>query len=192
MIFMKIHVKIMKTGLNLARTVDLHNYRAINQCSIPFSCTTRLILSEGNLTENPSFISDLPRLFSPIQITELVVSNKELQLEKLFLFLHHFPNIQFLTIPTSTLYLSSPQSETNRLIFDKNNIIKVIIVNQCTLEDIRILIRICPYLQSLEIEVEKENLELVVRFFITKKYNTKSSRPISETFEVQEYYFLAT
>ncbi len=89
-------------------------------------------------------------------------------MENLFLFLHHFPNIQFLTIPTSTLYLSSPQSETNRLIFDKNNIIKVIIVNQCTLEDIRILIRICPYLQSLEIEVEKENLELVVRFLLLK------------------------
>jgi hypothetical protein len=138
-----------------------------------------LILSEGNITQNPSFIYDLTRIFSPVQITELVIFNTELQLEKLLLFLHHFPNIQSLTIPTSTLYLSSPQSETNRLSFNKNNITKVIIVNQCTMEDIQVLIRVCPYLRSLEVEVEKENVQLIVRFLLLKTANRNRQHRLS-------------
>jgi hypothetical protein len=157
----------------------LHNYQAITQYSIQFPRTTRLILSEGNITQNPSFIYDLTRLFSPVQIAELVIFNTELQLEKLVLFLHYFPNIQALTTLTSTPYLSLPQSETNCLSCNKNNIIKVIIVNLCTLEDIQILIRVCPYLQSLEVEVETESLQLIVRFLLLKTTNRNRQHRLS-------------
>jgi hypothetical protein len=127
-----------------------------------------LILSEGNITLNPSFIFDLTRIFSPIQLIELVISDEQLRLEQLLLLLHYFSNIKSLTIPTSALNLSAPQSETNRLIFNTNNINKVTILNRCTLEDIQILNRFCPHLQSLEIEVEKEKLELILRFLLLR------------------------
>jgi hypothetical protein len=120
------------------------------------------------MTQNPSFIFDLTRIFSPTQLTELIISDEKFRLEQLLLLLHHFPNIQLLAIPTSTLNLSSPQSETNRLIFNINNINKVILHNRCTLEDIQILIRFCPDLQCLEIEVEKEKLELIIHFLLLK------------------------
>jgi hypothetical protein len=59
-----------ETGINLARKVDLHSYRAM---TLQFPRTTQLILSEGNITRNPSFILDLTHVFSPTQLTELVV-----------------------------------------------------------------------------------------------------------------------
>jgi len=134
-----------------------------------------LILSEGNIIQNSSFIIDLTRIFSPTQLIELVISDEQLRLEQLLLLLHYFSNIRSLTIPTSTLNLSSPQSETNRLTFDINNVGKVTMLNRCTLEDIQILHRFCPHLQSLEIEVEKEKLELILRFLLLRN-TTRNNR----------------
>jgi hypothetical protein len=142
--------------------------------NLQFPRAARLTFSEGNISRNPSFIFDLTHIFFPLQLTELVISDEELRLEQLFLLLHHFPNIQLLTIPTSTLNLSSPQSETKRLTFNTNNIKRVTILNRCTLEDVQILNRFCPYLQSLEIEVEREELELVLRFLLLR--NTTRNR----------------
>ncbi len=149
-----------ETDVNLAREVDLHSYQATK---LRFPRATRLILSEGN----PSFISDLTDLFIPKQLTELVISDEQLRLEQLLFLLHHFPTIQILTIPTSILNLSS----TNRLKFTTNNLRKVTILNRCTLEDIQILHRFCSYLQSLDIEVEKDKLELIVRFLLLRNSN---------------------
>ncbi|CAF3087611.1 unnamed protein product [Rotaria sp. Silwood2] len=164
-----------ETCLNLACEVDLHNYSSITSYSIQFPRTNRLILSGENINENPSVIFDLTRLFLPTQLTELVISDKTIRLEQLQFFLDHFPNIKSLTIPTSVLYLCSPQSETKRLIFNKNNIIKINLINQCTLEDIQILNRFCPYLHSLEIEVDKDNLELILHFLL-KIYTNQNHR----------------
>ncbi len=147
-------------GVNLAREVDLHSYRTTK---LRFPRTTQLILSEGN----PLFISDLIDLFSPKQLIELAISDDQLRLEQLLFLLHHFSTIQFLTIPTSILNLSS----TNSLKFSANNLNKVTILNRCTLEDIQILHRFCPYLQDLDIEVEKEKLELIIRFLLLRNSN---------------------
>ncbi|CAF3989158.1 unnamed protein product [Rotaria sordida] len=155
-----------ETGFNLAYEVDLHNYSSIIPYSIKFLRTNRLILSGENINENPSFIFDLTHIFLPTQLTELIISDKTIRLEQLQLFLHYFPNIKLLKIPTSILYLCSPQSETKRIIFNKNNIIKINLINQCTLEDIQILNRFCPYIHSLEIETDKENLELILYFLL--------------------------
>ncbi|CAF0796275.1 unnamed protein product [Adineta steineri] len=160
-----------ETGVNLADEVNFYNYQTLAQYPIQFTQTTRLNFSQGDITQNPLFISDLTHLFCPSKITELIISNEKFRFEHLLLLLHQFPNIQFLTIPQNILYLSLPQTDTNRLIINKNKIMKVTILNQCTLEDIQILLRWCPNLQSLDIEIEKENLQLIIYFLLSK--NTK-------------------
>ncbi|CAF2052510.1 unnamed protein product [Rotaria magnacalcarata] len=160
-----------ETGFNLANEVDLHNYSAIIQNSIDFPRTNRLILSGENMIENPSNIFDLTRGFSPTKLTELSIQDKTLRLEHLLLLLNYFPNIQSLTIPTTILSLNSPLSENNRLTFNKNNILKINLLDRSTLEDIQILNRFCLYLNSLEIEADHENLELILRFLLRTSVN---------------------
>lgn len=123
------------------------------------------------MTQSISCVNYLTRVFSSTQLTELIISDENFRFEHLLLILQNFPNIQFLTIPISILYLSSPQSETNRLTINRNKILKVTILNQCSLEDIQILLRFCPCLQNLEIEVEKENLELILHFLLLRNTN---------------------
>lgn len=128
-------------------------------------------------------------MFSPIYLTELIISDEQFRLEQLLLLLHHFPNIHLLTISTNNLNLSLPQSETNRLMFNTNNIHKVTILNRCTLEDIQILYRFCPYLQNLEIEVEKEKLELIIHFLLMKNSIRNHRNQLSKNFYSKNIIF---
>ena len=181
--------------VNLAGEVNLHSYSAVARSSVQFPKTKRLILSQENSIQNSSFILDLTRVFSPVQLTELVILDGNLRLEQLLSLLYHFPHLQSLTIPTSILNLSSPQSEINRLTFNKNNLVKIALMDLCTLEDIQILTRFCPYLQSLEVEAEKENLDLILGFLLLKNPNQNHqnrlltcSRSKDIIFWQREYY----
>lgn len=171
----------LENGSILASEVDLHRYSLAPLVSIKFPKTNRLILSEKIPTQSSSLIFDLKRIFSSAQLTELVISDKNLRLEQLLLFLHHFSNIKTLTIPTTILYLNSPQSETNRLIFNKNHIMKINLLNRCTLEDIQILNRFCPYVQSLDVETENDNIEVILRFLLQINTNRNHRRRLSKT-----------
>ncbi|CAF3512724.1 unnamed protein product [Rotaria sp. Silwood1] len=168
-----------ETGLNLAHEVALHNYSSITSYSIQFPRINRLILSGDNINQSPSFIFDLTRIFLPIQLRTLIISDNSIRLEQLQLFLDHYPNIQSLTIPTSILYLYSPQSETKRLIFNKYNIININLINQCTLEDIQILNRFCPYIHNLEIQTDKDNIELILHFLLRINTNRNCQNRLS-------------
>ena len=154
-----------ETGVNDACEVDLHRYGSTN---LHFPRATQLILSEGNLSDTPSLIPNLIHLFLPTQLTELLIFDEQLRFEHLLSLIRHFPNIQFLTIHTSILNLSSPQSGTSRLQIPINNLIRVNVFNRCTLEDIQILHRLCPYWQNLEIEVEKDLLEPAINFLLLR------------------------
>ncbi|CAF3519024.1 unnamed protein product [Rotaria sp. Silwood1] len=168
-----------ETGVNLAHEVDLHNYSSITSYSIQFPRINQLILSGDNINQSPSFIFDLTRIFLPIQLRTLIISDNSIRLEQLQLFLDHYPNIQSLTIPTSILYLYSPQSETKRLIFNKYNIININLINQCTLEDIQILNRFCPYIHNLEIQTDKDNIELILHFLLRINTNRNCQNRLS-------------
>ena len=51
----------------------------------------------------------------------------------------------------------------------ENSIVNVTIRGPCTIQQIRLLIRLCPRVKSLEIEVDEEQLEPVVRFLLLAK-----------------------
>lgn len=152
-------------GVNLACEVDLHRYE---KSHVQFLRATRLILSEGYFRDTSALISNLTHLVLPTQLTELMIFDEQLRFEQLLSLIHHFPNIQFLTIRTNILNLSSPQSRTTSLQIPMNNLLKVTVLNRCTLEDIQILHRFCPYWQSLEVEVDKDLLEPVIQFLLIR------------------------
>lgn len=145
--------------------MDLHRYES---SKVQFLRATRLILSEGTFLDTSSFISNLTHLVLPTQLTELMIFDEQLRFEQLLSLIHHFPNIQFLTIRTNILNLSSPRSRKTCSQIPTNNLLKVTVLNRCTLEDIQILHRFCPYWQSLEVEVDKDLLESVIHFLLIR------------------------
>lgn len=135
-----------------------------------------MTLSGKNIIGSPSFISKLTDKFSPIKLTELFLMDNSLRLEQLLLLLNLFPNIQVLTIPTSILYLNSPQTDKNRLMMNKNHLSKINLLNQCNLADLQILHRFCPYVNSLEIETDDECLEMILHFLLRMNTNQNQNQ----------------
>ncbi|CAF0742588.1 unnamed protein product [Adineta ricciae] len=175
-------------GLNLASEVNFYNYDLIVPNLIQFPRITRVSLCEGDENEIHSLIIRLPRLFPSEKLTELIISDENFLFEHLLSLSTCFPNLQSLTIPKNILYLSSPQSSTNQLTIPPNKILKVTITNQCMLDDIQILLRFCPLLQSLEIEVEHDNLHSIICYLLWKSTNRIRQNRLSTSVQIKNLH----
>ncbi|UJR14501.1 hypothetical protein I4U23_001497 [Adineta vaga] len=182
-------IQATPTSLNLASDIHFHSYEPITEDGTQFSRVTRLTLSDGDQTQIFSFIFQLPQLFPALQLTELIITDNNFRFEHLLSFSNHFPNLQSLTIPKTILYLSSPQSQTNQLTMNRNTILEVTILNQCILDDIQILLRFCPTIQSLDIEVDLENLQIILYYLLWKYTNRTHKDRQSPSIHLKNHHF---
>ena len=153
-----------ETGLNLARTICIKDSEAINQCTIHCPRATRLVLADGDIRNCPSFLGHLSQRMRLDCLIKLVINCEQLRFEELILFLDHLINLRSLTIPTSILYLSSPEPKRDRVRLSNSTIKEITLADQCTFQDIHILMHSFRGLQSLTLSVENQTLELMVRY----------------------------
>jgi len=64
-------------------------------------------------------------------------------------------------------YLSIQQSETFRLVSDTNVITNIIIKEKCTLEEIQLVVTLCPRLEHLTIRVPIDFFELTLQLLLS-------------------------
>jgi hypothetical protein len=57
------------------------------------------------------------------------------------------------------------------LLSNKNRILNVTIRGRCKIQQIHVLMTICPRVKCLEIEIEEDQLELIIRYLLFKKTN---------------------
>ena len=154
-------------GLNFAKRVNIDDYRAVTNCSLQFPYATELCLWGAGARGNFSFIADLSQLFQFSKLTHLSIQCPDFGLTQLVEFLNDLPNLHSLTLFTHTSYLT-----TDGLIQSfsaKNSIQSLVVRGRCTFDQVYLFIHLCPRVKSIELDIEEEQIETILRFLLTGK-----------------------
>jgi hypothetical protein len=175
LIFRSIHpLKYRSTEILLQRqrekTVELVRQIVISDPSMAVNYTyrlphlTRLTLTGTHYKRNDSFISDLRCIVPLTQVTELVLVCDSFRMNQLIELLHLAFNLRLLTL-LATIRCPISDEDTIR---SMNHESKEDMPNRglLTLKHVQALMRVCPRLQSLEMTVNENYLELIVRFLL--------------------------
>ena len=146
--------------------MNIDDYRAATNCSLQFPCATELSLWGKGARGNFSFLADLSHMFHFAALTHFSVQCPDFGLAQLIELLNHLPNLHSLTLYANTSYLSDELFQFDSM---ENRIVNVTIRGPCTIQQIRLLIRLCPRVKCLEIEVDEEQLEPIVRSLLLEK-----------------------
>jgi len=100
-----------------------------------------------------------------LQITELHIKKNELSVDQLIQILCLLPHLQSLTL-ANILSLGSKRTD----VLSRNNRITKLIIDddECQFKHVRFLIHLFPRLEYLEISIDENNLEKILRFLLSK------------------------
>ncbi len=153
-------------GINFARRVNIDDYRAATNCSLQFPYATELSLWGKGARGNFSFIADLSHMFHFSKLTHFSVQCPDFGLSQLIEVLNHLPNVYSLILYANTSYLSGEQIQS---VSKKNRIVNVTVRGRCQIQQIHVLMNLCPGVKCLEIETQEDQLELIIRFLFLGK-----------------------
>ena len=160
--------------LNLAKEIQIYHGEAVHRSVMFCPRATSLIFSDEHFSDYSSLLVTLSYRINPQQLLQLVLDSEQLRFEHLLIFLNHLVNLEILTIPTTILYLASPQSKAHSLHFINTKIKQLILLNLCQFQDIHIVTRFFHCLQSLEIEVTTEGLPTIISYLFHDHYRQSS------------------
>jgi hypothetical protein len=125
---------------------------------------TRLILTGTLYKTSDSFISDLSCMVPLTQVTELVLVCDSFRMNQLIELLHLASNLRLLTLLASTCCPISDEDTIRSSNYESNEDMP----NRglLTRKHVQALMRACPCLQSLEMTVNENYLEQIVRFLL--------------------------
>ncbi|CAF1152145.1 unnamed protein product [Adineta steineri] len=164
--------KLYKSNnINFARHLILEGCLKTNQYSIQFPRATKLTLKDDNIPKNSLFINDMKSIIPLLQITELSIKDNVLTINQFIEILCLFPNVQTLTL-SNKIQLGSKRTNTRQLLSRNNRITHLIIDDdECQFVYIDFLIDLFPHLEYLEISLDENHLEEILRFlFLKLKY----------------------
>ncbi|CAF1419559.1 unnamed protein product [Rotaria magnacalcarata] len=175
-------------GKNLARRVNIDDYRAATNCSLQFPYANELSLWGRGAKGNFSFLADLSHMFNFSKLTHFSVQCPDFGLSQLIELLKHLPNIHSLMLYANTSYLSSEQVQPVCFLSNENRITNVTIRGRCTIQQVHLLMNFCPRVKCLEIEIDEDQLESVVRFLLLgKTIHMQIDSPKSKTLLLREF-----
>ena len=152
--------------------LDVQSEETAKNCQYYFPSTTKLTFYENFKPTHQCLLTLLKSIIPLNKLTALAMFSAELCIEEFFKLLIASPHIQTLvffgqsTVKINAL-LSQP-TETFRLATDHNRITNVDVQRRNLIENIQFLIRLCPRMQQLTIEVHKSEIETVVQSVLSK------------------------
>jgi hypothetical protein len=120
-------------------------------------------------------------MFNFSKLTNFSVQCPDFGLAQLIEVLNHLPNVHSLILYANTSYLSGEQIQSIDFLSNKNRIVNVTIRGRCKIQQIHVLMNICPRVKCLEIEIEEDQLELIVRFLLLDKTTNNNHLDCSKT-----------
>ena len=114
-------------------------------------------------------------MFHFSKLTHFSVQCPDFGLAQLIEVLNHLPNVHSLILYANTSYLSVEQIQSVHFLSNQNRITNVTIRGRCTIQQIHLLMNLCPRVKCLEIETEEDQLELIIRFLLFEKVNNIQS-----------------
>jgi hypothetical protein len=136
--------------------------------SIYFPNTTELTIYDYIDQSFDSISATLDRIIPLIQLTKLNIQCQNFCFGKVIDLLYFSPNIQTLILNsishTKINALSIQQSITFQSVSNTNKILNVRIEQNCTMENVKLIIELCPRLQYLAINIDYNVIHLFTEF----------------------------
>lgn len=149
------------------RHVRNQSEKAIVSCGYYFPNAVELTLEDGFTTHLGSISANINRLLPLRRLTKLAIEIHYSSFIKLVELLYLMPNIHTLVLESMPLYGITKdgieQNETFRVISNRNTIANVTFKDVCTLDQIQLLIALCPRVQHLTIHIRARDLEPFAR-----------------------------
>ncbi|CAF1160872.1 unnamed protein product [Adineta steineri] len=161
-----------KKNLNSVNYLEIQGEDAMTSCVNYFPNTTKLTLSKNFNGNSVCLELALKRIVYLTQLTTLVIECYDFNFEQLIKLLHSTPNLHTLAyncVSTNEINMKSiQQNELFRLISSKNMIKNVKITTSNSLENIKLLIALCPQMQYFAINRYRLSLESMTEFVLSK------------------------
>jgi hypothetical protein len=137
-----------------------------------FPNTTQLTFEHGFSITHHSIGAILNRIIPLKQLTKLVIICFRFSFIKMIELLHFTPSLHTLKFRSMLLYgkdyMLIQQSETFRLVSSMNTIRDVTCSQLSTLQQLQLLVALCPRVQCLTIDTSTKDLKLITEFLIDK------------------------
>jgi len=163
------HLKITKDPVH---HVYIHNTDAMEQFVGCFPNATKLTLSKTFNVSRDSIATNLNRIISLRQLTQLTIGCHRFPFQQIIELLHFTPNIRTLKLDSILLYGTDSGSIEHCNIFqivsNTNIVTNLTIDKESSLEKIQLLVALFPRLEYLTINLYKEDLESIARFLLSK------------------------
>ncbi|CAF3373823.1 unnamed protein product [Rotaria socialis] len=169
--------------LSLARVVTIEGNRAAAHCSIKFPRATELALTLCGDGEHLSSIGDLSRMIPLEQLTRIGFYWEHVGITHLLELLHLAPNVHSLSLLSDQWFGGIGRNfVTEHNVIGNNKIRKVSVDTEdldLTLEEIQLLMRMCPCVQYLDLRIEKEQCVSIVEFLLLRNAANNNHIPIT-------------
>ncbi len=161
-----------KTNLQSVRHVNIQSEKGMINCTHYFPNTNALTLGDNFTRHRNSIFTSLNNIIPLKQLSKLNIQLKNFSFTKIIELLCFMPNIHILELDSMSLFGNTiqtiEQNESFRLVSNRNSIAVVTIHDLCALDQIQLLIDLCPRMQSLAFHTLTKNSQLIARFLIEK------------------------
>lgn len=163
-----------ESTVNSVKHVHIQNEESARQRTNYFSNTTELILTDAFYVQNPSVAAVLSSIIPLKQLAKLVIKCDRFSVENLIKILYYSPNIHTLELQSmfydkvdNNLSLIN-HSQDFQEICRRNIITNVTCDATLTLNEIKLLVDLCPRIQYYTINGFTNNLESITCFLLRK------------------------
>ena len=160
--------------LNPVQYVHIQSEQSIIDCKYYFPNATELIFERGCSTTRVSIVTILKSIMPLNQLTKLVIDCTYFSIQKVIKILYHTPNTHTLMLKSMACYkrrddyTSIQQSEEFQFVSNKNNIENVTCDTACKLEQIKLIVALCPRMKYFTINRRTNHIESIIRFLLDK------------------------
>jgi hypothetical protein len=168
------HNGLFQSRININSIEHLHisSLKAMKNCENPFSNVTNLTFDHNFDTPYCSFTTDLSRIIPLVQIKTLVIQCCSIWFTRILEILRLTPHLHTLKYPSMSISdadcISIQQTENFQFISNTNNIKSLSINGQCSLENIKCLVTLCPKMETMKVAMDRKKMQLCLQFLLQK------------------------
>ena len=163
-----------QSSFNSVQYIDIKSKQSIVNCNNYFSNATQLIFNDILSTSHTTVASTLSLIVPLKQLTKLIIECNQFSFRKLIKILRYAPNIHVLELRSmvwyekKNRYTSIRQSEDFQIVSQTNTITNITCDTERTIDQIKLLVALCPRIQYFATNTLIRDLEAIVRFLLDK------------------------
>ncbi len=169
-----ISVHYSESKVDSVQHVRIPSKESITNCRNYFPNAVQLTFDDNFSAPPASVVTTLNRIIPLKQLTKLTIKCDRFSVHKVIKILCHSPSIHTMILKSMPFYqkvndYTSIKESKDFQIVSNTNVIKIVTCEaECTLEQIKFLVTLCPRIEHLIIDTLSRNLKPMTQFLLNK------------------------